>query len=282
MFAGLVDGGAPGNVGVRVWGTKPADPKVVAPIAGLLGAPALTQTTFVRVRGYPAQLGLAVDKYAQLRRYAQEAFGLEVTIRVHRCTQLAHSTLDRPVFDLELEGVPEDWQDVRLGAPDTRFPDRLWERTTRSSRQGRYQPVGPGPKDQPGGIGAGPAAASGGPGNPGPHGGPSHGQRGAGSGRHGRGGQRHSLMFLALVLLTFCVRGGLPVMADEGLGDELRGGRRTTTPPGALPGTPVTGNGGYGSGSSPGDPPLGTAPGIGPPARQEGVYTPTAHEGAPG
>ena len=30
-----------------------------------------------------------------------------------------------------------------MGAPNTRLPDRLWERTTRSSRQGRYQPVGP-------------------------------------------------------------------------------------------------------------------------------------------
>ena len=51
--------------------------------------------------------------------------------------------LDRPVFDLELEGVPEDWQGVRLGAPDTRLPDWTWEWTTRASRQGRYQPVGP-------------------------------------------------------------------------------------------------------------------------------------------
>ena len=66
-----------------------------------------------------------MDDYAQLRRYAKEAFGSELTIRVHRCTQLAHSTLDRPVFDLELEGVPEDWQSVRLGAPDTRLPKRM-------------------------------------------------------------------------------------------------------------------------------------------------------------
>ena len=143
MFAGLLDGGAPGNVGVRVWGAKPADPKVVALIANLLGAPAPAQPTSVRVRGYPAQLGLAVDEYAQLRRWAQEAFGSEVPIRVHRCIRLAQSTLDRPVFDLELEGVPEDWQGARLGAPNTHLPNRHWERTTRSSRQGRYQPVGP-------------------------------------------------------------------------------------------------------------------------------------------
>ena len=81
---------------------------VVAHIAALLGAPAPTRTTSVRVRGYPAQLGLAVDEYVQPRRYAKEAFGSQVTIRVHRCTQLAHRTLNWPVFDLELEGVPED------------------------------------------------------------------------------------------------------------------------------------------------------------------------------
>ena len=142
MLAELVDGGAPGNVGVSFWGANPADPKVVAHIANLLGAPAPAQTTSVRVRGYPAQLCLAVDEYAQLWRYAREAFGLEAPIRVHRCTQLAHSTLARPVFDLELEGVPEDWQGVRLGVPDTRLPDRTWERTTRAPRQGCYQPVG--------------------------------------------------------------------------------------------------------------------------------------------
>ena len=54
---------------------------------------------------------------------------------------------------------------------------------------------------------------------------------------------------------------------------------------GALPDTPGAGDGGNGSGASPGDPPpppLGEASGSGPLARQEGVYTPTTHEGAPG
>ena len=58
---------------------------VVADIAGLLGAPATSQTLSVRFRGYLAQLGLAVDEYAQLRRYAKEAFGSKVNIHVHRC-----------------------------------------------------------------------------------------------------------------------------------------------------------------------------------------------------
>ena len=40
LFAGPVDGGALGNVGVRVCGTKPASPAVVAHIACLLGTPA--------------------------------------------------------------------------------------------------------------------------------------------------------------------------------------------------------------------------------------------------
>ena len=39
--------------------------------------------------------------------------------------------------------MPEDWQGVRLGAANTRLPDPLWERTTRSSGQGCYQRVGP-------------------------------------------------------------------------------------------------------------------------------------------
>ena len=56
---------------------------VVAHIASLLGALTPSQTTSVRVQGYPAQLGLAVDEYAQLRRYANQAFGSEVDIHIH-------------------------------------------------------------------------------------------------------------------------------------------------------------------------------------------------------
>ena len=50
-------------------------------------------------------------------------------------------------------------------------------------------------------------------------------------------------------------------------------------PPGATPVTPGAGSGG---GSSTGGLPPGAALGTTPFARQEGVYTPAAHEGAPG
>ena len=97
----------------------------MAHIAGLLGAPVPAQTTSVRVHGYPVSLGLAVEDYAHLRRFAAEAFARDVAIWVRRCTQLAHSSLNWPVFDLELEGVPEDWQGAHLGAHDARLPD-VW------------------------------------------------------------------------------------------------------------------------------------------------------------
>ena len=59
------------------------------------------------------------------------------------------------------------------------------------------------------------------------------------------------------------------------------GGGNTTALSGALPDTPGAGDGGDGSGTSPGDPPPGEAPGSGSPARQEGVYTLIIYEGAP-
>ena len=41
----LGGGGVAGNVGIRLWGAKAADPEVVAHIANVMGALALAQTT---------------------------------------------------------------------------------------------------------------------------------------------------------------------------------------------------------------------------------------------
>ena len=81
-------------------------------------------------------------------------------------------------------------------------------------------------------------------------------------------------------------KGGPPAATDHSLWAHRNGGGSEPDRPGALLGTPGAGGGGNGGGTGPGtgpgSPPPGMAPVSGPPARPEGVYTPTAHEGAPG
>ena len=90
-------------------------------------------------------------------------------------------------------------------------------------------------------------------------------------------------MFLALLLMTLCVHAmACPRWLTRAWVVSCGGGGGRTTPPGTLPVTPGAGDGGYGNGSSTGNPPLGAAPGTAPLAWQGGVYTPTAHAGAPG
>ena len=136
LFAGRVDGATTGNVRVRICGPPPCEPHGGGAHRQPTGRTGPVTDNFCAGPGLPPQLGLAVDEYAQLGRYAKEAFRSEVNFRVHRCTKLAHSTLNRPVFDPELEGVPENWKGVRVGTPDICLPDRLLEWTTRSCCRG--------------------------------------------------------------------------------------------------------------------------------------------------
>ena len=55
----------------------------------------------------------------------------------------ASSTLERPVFDLLLEGVPMDWAGIFLPSVDSRVPDRVWERMVRRNQAAPYVLVGP-------------------------------------------------------------------------------------------------------------------------------------------
>ena len=57
-FAGLVEGGSAGRIGVRAWGPGPSDPDVAAAAARILGAPVPERVTSVRIRGYPAAVAL--------------------------------------------------------------------------------------------------------------------------------------------------------------------------------------------------------------------------------
>ena len=74
---------------------------------------------------------------------AAEIFGGRVPIRVRRCTQLGSTTLEGPVFDLLLEGVPVDWGGMFLPSVDSRVPDRVWEWFVHRNQAAPYAPVGP-------------------------------------------------------------------------------------------------------------------------------------------
>ena len=110
---------------VRVWGLGASDPDVVAAHARILGAPVPERVTSVCIRGYPAAVALSEDDYAQLRRTAAEVFGDRVPTQVRQFTQPVSTTLERPVFDLLLEGVPMDWAGMFLPCVDSRVPDRV-------------------------------------------------------------------------------------------------------------------------------------------------------------
>ena len=75
-------------------------------------------------------------------------------------------------------------------------------------------------------------------------------------------------------------RGGLPMVAAQNRVGDLRGGDAAARP-GSTPDAPAASGGGKSGCTSPDGPPFGEASGSGPPVRLEGVYTPTAHKGAP-
>ena len=77
-------------------------------------------------------------------------------------------------------------------------------------------------------------------------------------------------------------RGGPPAATDQSVWAHWDGGGSEPDRPGSILDTPGAGGGENGGGTSPGNPPSRVAPVAGAPSRLEGVYTPTAHEGAPG
>ena len=90
-------------------------------------------------------------------------------------------------------------------------------------------------------------------------------------------------MFLVLLFLTLCLHAvDCPGWQPRTGAITPAGGDCTTPSPGFQPDAPGASGGGNSGGTSPAPPPpLGEAPGTGPPNRLEGVYPPTAHEGAP-
>ena len=139
-FAGLLSGDKPDRVGVRVWG-GPVQQQVRAEIASLLGIKFQAPTTTVRVRGYGLSFGLVSGDQQVAQREADKVFGANV-VSVKHTRHLQKSGLERPVYDVELTGVPPTWEGEVVPAGDSRMPDKKWQRIVRKTPPPVYQRVG--------------------------------------------------------------------------------------------------------------------------------------------
>ena len=126
-FAGVVQGDAPGRLGVRLWGPQPSQ-EVRSRVLLALGAEEGPQRVRLRVWGYPPLFGQAgAQGYAAQQREVARATGMPVdSVRVVEVTHLKYSGLSRPVFDLSVTGVDPQWKGATLPQDDARRPPLRW------------------------------------------------------------------------------------------------------------------------------------------------------------
>lgn len=136
-FGGLAHSGDPRKIAVRKWGEKsPFPPQVLTTIEQLTGASAAPPLVRARVRGYGEDFP---EKAAEETR---TALGQGVTCV--KCTWIRSSGLVRPVYDVELAGLPEGWKGAVTMSQDTRLWDKRWAlvRVARATAA-EYHGVGP-------------------------------------------------------------------------------------------------------------------------------------------
>ena len=75
------------------------------------------------------------------QREADKVFGANV-VSVKHTRHLQKSGLERPVYDVELTGVPPTWEGEVVPAGDSRMPDKKWQRIVRKNTPPVYQRVG--------------------------------------------------------------------------------------------------------------------------------------------
>ena len=139
-FAGLIAGDRADRLGVRVWG-GPVIPDTRQEIATLLGILLTPPVTRVRVRGYGVSMGLVSGQQSAAQREADRVFGVNI-VTVIRCQHLKHSGLVSPVFDMDITGIPPDWEGCTVPAQDSRMPVRKWHKCIRKAAAPTYKPVG--------------------------------------------------------------------------------------------------------------------------------------------
>ena len=141
-FAGLVEGGSAGRIGVRAWGPGPSDPDVAAAAARILGAPVPERVTSVRIRGYPA--AVALPQMTTHSCGARPRKSLETG-----CQFGCGDALSSPALPWSARSLTCCWREcpwigrVRFSHPCSRVLDRVWERIVRRNQAAPYVPVGP-------------------------------------------------------------------------------------------------------------------------------------------
>lgn len=136
-FGGLAHSADTRRIAVRKWGEKaPFPPQVLTTIEQLTGASAAPPLVRARVRGY------GEDFPEKAAEEARAALGQGVTCV--KCTWVRSSGLVRPVYDVELTGLPEGWKGAVTTSQDTRLWDKRWALVqVARTAAAEYRGVGP-------------------------------------------------------------------------------------------------------------------------------------------
>ena len=65
----------------------------------------------------------------------------DMPVRLRSCAPIANTGLQRPVYTLVLEGIPEGWTEHTVRSGDSRVPDKTWAVLQRGPRKTAYQTV---------------------------------------------------------------------------------------------------------------------------------------------
>lgn len=122
-FRGLVQGDGPMRYGVRAAG-QTMDWNHRTEMCQALGLEAQQARVRVQVQGHDYRFD---RKAAQME--AQQIFGSDSSIKVVDVWHRSGTRVDRPVYDLQVEGIPPDWEAHRLVPLDPRCPSVTWRRT---------------------------------------------------------------------------------------------------------------------------------------------------------
>ena len=121
-FRGVVMGDAPMRYGVRAMGVD-LNPEHRAEACRALGLEYSPPKAMVQVQGHGPEFDLLAAQ-----EEAKEVFGAGTEVTVTELRHRAGTGVDRPVYDLMVEGVPSSWVGHSLITEDPYCRPRVWRR----------------------------------------------------------------------------------------------------------------------------------------------------------